>query len=363
MLYLAGAKMSMDIHILDKSHDFPAGKICPNFTEGDFTVFEDVMKFGENKDIITVEIEKINVAALLELEGQGKKVYPQSSVIEIIQDKGLQKQFYNANDIPTSHFEMYRDIGNLNKNLESGRIKFPFIQKKRRDGYDGRGVLLIKNSNDLSTAFPTDFIVEEKIEIQKELAVIVCRDVNGNTSVYDPVEMVFDPENHILLYQIAPADLTEEQFVQTKSLALLTANKIDVVGLLAIEMFLDNSGNIMVNEVAPRPHNSGHHTIEACICSQYENHLRAISSLPLGSSESRVPSLLMNLLGEDGYSGKARYQGLEDVLKMPGVYVHIYGKEETRPHRKMGHITIIDRERNKLEQKYKEVSELIKVIS
>ena len=238
---------------------------------------------------------------------------------------------------------------------------YPFIQKACTGGYDGRGVLKISSKEDLESAFPEDFIVEETVSIEKEVSVIVCGSPGGEYIVYDPVEMVFDPENHILLYQLAPADISYEHIRTCKELALDLAKQFGIVGLLAIEMFIDHSGKVLINECAPRPHNSGHHTIEAAYCSQYENHLRAISGLPLGSPKTMIPSLLLNLLGADGYAGKVKYEGLDEVLAMEGVSVHIYGKEETRPFRKMGHITIIDPEKDNLVDKYHKIRNTLTV--
>jgi 5-(carboxyamino)imidazole ribonucleotide synthase len=355
MLYLAGGNLDLNLHILDRSRKYPAGKICRHFTAGDFTQYEDVIQFGKDMDILTIEIEKINVDALDDLMGMGKTVYPSPDVIRIIQDKGKQKAFYVSHGFPTSPFQRFEDLDALKEKIQQEEIYFPFIQKACTGGYDGRGVLKISSKDELSRAFPKDFIVEESVQIEKEISIIVCGSPDGTYIVYDPVEMVFDPDNHILLYQLAPADIANEQVVKCKKLALDLAQQFGVVGLLAIEMFIDESGNVLINECAPRPHNSGHHTIEAAYCSQYENHLRAISGLPLGSPKTLIPSLLLNLLGAKGYSGKVKYEGLDEVLAMEGVSVHIYGKEETRPHRKMGHITIIDPEKDNLVRKYHKI--------
>ncbi len=363
MLFLAGAPLAMDLCLMDKDRSFPAGLISHRFTEGDFTKYEDVVQFGKDMDIVTVEIEKINARALSYLEERGVKVYPQADVITTIQDKGLQKEFFITHEIPTAEFELFDELTRLKVALQEERWTYPLIQKTRREGYDGRGVTLLKSGQDLNRAFTKDFLVERKVNIKKEIAVIVCRSVHGEMVQYDPVEMVFDPRNHILLYQKGPAEIPDKVRKKIQDLAMRTAEAFGIVGLLAIEMFLTVEGEVLINEVAPRPHNSGHHTIEACVCSQYENHLRAISGWPLGSPETLHKSLLVNLLGSPGYSGAVQYQGLRSVLAEKGVHVHLYGKKETRPNRKMGHITIIGDDHQELFEKYVNIISTFKVIA
>lgn len=363
MLFIAGSPLGMDLHIMDKSRDYPAGLICHNYYEGDFTDYDDVLHFGKTMDILTIEIEKINVRALSKLEGMGKEVYPQAGVIEIIQDKGLQKDFFIQHQIPTAAYRKYNDLEGLTIDVQSKKIEYPFIQKIRKDGYDGRGVKTIRSAADLTVAFTHDFLVEEKVDIKKEIAVIVCRTADGLMAVYDPVEMVFDPDNHILLYQVGPAEIDPLVFQKAKALAARVADAFEITGLLAIEMFLTPGDELLVNEVAPRPHNSGHHSIEACACSQYENHLRAISGFPLGSTATLRSSLLMNLLGAPGYEGPVHYEGLEEVLQIDEVHVHLYGKTDTRPYRKMGHLTITGLDRQELIEKYNKVISIFNIIS
>lgn len=363
MLYLAGAKLDMDLTIMDKSQYHPGAKVCPRFVEGNFEEYDDVIRFGTTLDIITIEIEKVNVAALFELEAQGIEVFPQARVIEIIQDKGLQKQFYEKHGLPSSKFRLYDDLTQLQQDINEAKVTFPFIQKLRKDGYDGRGVVLLKNSDDLNIAFKQYFLIEEKIDIHKEIAVMACRTQDGEMKMYDPVEMVFHPTKNILLFQQAPALVSEEQKLELLSLAKRTIEAFDMVGLLAIEMFITVQGEILINEVAPRPHNSGHHTIEGCITSQYENHLRAISKLPLGSTETVMPSLLMNVLGDENHDGPVIYEGLEEILQIPGVNLHIYGKKETKPFRKMGHINLVDADASKLKDRYEMICKHFRVIS
>lgn len=363
MLYLAGANLSVDIHLMDKSQDMPAAKVCPKYSIGDFTDYADVMAFGEDKDIITIEIENINVDALKSLEKKGKTVFPQAHIVELIQDKGLQKDFYRQHNFPTSSYRKYSSKNDLERDLLEGTVLFPFVQKMRKGGYDGRGVQIIRQQSDMFRSFPSNFLIEDLVKIEKEIAVVICRSTDGDSVTYEPVEMVFDPHNNILLYQEGPADLTEGLSMKARRLATDLADKMGIVGLLAVEMFVTVSGELLINECAPRPHNSGHHTIEACYTSQYENQLRALLQLPLGSTNTRCPSVLYNLLGEDGYTGDVLYQGISECLAIEGVNIHIYGKTETKPFRKMGHVTIIGNTKEDLLKKYNEVSSKLKVIS
>lgn len=363
MLYLAGANLAMSIKIMDSVKAGPAGLICSDFTMGDFTDYDDIVTFGQKCDIVTIEIEKINVDALKELQGQGKLVYPQPQVIELIQDKGLQKDFYKHHALKSSDYTKYDTLDQLKADLKTGKVSYPFVQKIRVGGYDGRGVQIIRSDDDLSSAFESYFIIEDVVSIEKEISVVTCRSIDGEIICYDPVEMVFDPVNNILDYQLGPALISDDLVSEAKALAFKIAEELQIVGLLAIEMFVTKDQEVYINECAPRPHNSGHHTIEACYTSQYENHLRAISGLSLGSPDLREKSVLINLLGEDGHSGPVCYQGLNEVLAVKGVNVHLYGKTTTKPHRKMGHITIVDNDSNSLMEKYKYVHKTIKVIS
>ncbi len=363
MLYLAGANLALDMHLMDSMSDGPAAKICKQYHIGDFMDYDQVMKFGRDMNVVTIEIEKINVDALKDLESEGVKIYPQPHLIAMIQDKGLQKKFYEHNKLASSRFKNYKTIEDFKIDLSKGEWTLPVVQKIRKGGYDGRGVNILKTDSDFNTAFQADFLIEEKVAIDKEIAVITCSDPSGNIIAYDPVEMVFDPVNNILKYQIEPADINAEQVTAAKDLAVSLSKKLGIVGLLAIEMFLDQDGEILINEVAPRPHNSGHHTIEASQCSQYENHLRAISGLALGDPATMTPSILINLLGEEGHVGPVVYEGLNEILSISGVHVHIYGKAETKPNRKMGHITITDSNIDRLKEKYETVVKTIKAVT
>lgn len=363
MLYLAGANMALDIALMDKSVEMPAGKISKNYFIGDFTNYDDVLAFGRDKDIITIEIENINVEALKELEKGGKTVYPQADIIELIQDKGLQKDFYKNHKFPASNYKKYNSKFDLERDLLEGAVVFPFVQKMRKGGYDGRGVQIIRNQRDMFDSFSSDFIIESLVKIKKEISVVTCRSADGEIVTYDPVEMVFDPQNHILLYQIGPAEISEQISNEAMEMASCLSEQLGIVGLLAIEMFITTDDQILINECAPRPHNSGHHSIEACHTSQYENQLRALLHLPLGSTKTIINSILYNVLGEEGFTGPVIFNGLKDILAIEGVNVHIYGKEETKPFRKMGHITIIDNDKDSLLEKYNIVSTTLNVIS
>ncbi len=363
MLYHAGNQYDIELNFMDQMEHGPVSRITPNYQIGDITSIQDVVTFGSNLDIVSIEIEKVNIDALFQLEEKGVKVYPQAHVIASIQDKGLQKRFYLDHNLPTAPFKQYDNLSSLLNDLDKGLLEFPFIQKMRKDGYDGRGVQILRSEQDLDKAFPYNFITEKRIDIDKELAVITCSDIQGNVVMYDPVEMVFHPDKNILLYQLSPAQITQEQSVQMKNIATKVTEAFGIVGLLAIEFFLTRSGDILINEVAPRPHNSGHHTIEASSTSQYENHLRAIAGMPLGAADTLSPSLLINLLGAEGYTGSVVYQGIEQVRSMDNVHVHTYGKIMTKPYRKMGHINILGKDHAMLIKKYKRILENIKVIS
>lgn len=363
MLYAPANKLDIDIRFMDSVTEGPVSKIATDYTIGDITDYDDVLAFGSNCDVISIEIEKVNCEALKVLERDGVIVYPQPDIIELIQDKGLQKDFYKQQGLPTSDFRFFDSIVELQASLASGDIQYPFVQKMRKDGYDGRGVQIIRDDSDLPQAFQSNFIIEDLVSIDKEIGLITCRDAKGNVAVYDPVEMVFHADANILLYQLGPAKLDQEVANEAKALAIKTAKSYGIVGLLAIEMFLTPTGELLINEVAPRPHNSGHHSIEATMCSQYENHLRTLTNLPLGDTKTLTPSLLMNILGAEGYTGQVHYEGLEKILALPGVNVHLYGKTTTKPFRKMGHINIVGESKEDLIAYYQYIINNFRVIS
>ncbi len=363
MLCAPAAKLDMNIHFMDKMTDGPVARISKTYSLGDITDFNDVTSFGRNVDILSIEIEKVNTKALRLLQEEGIRVFPQPDIVECIQDKGLQKEFYIERGLPTSRFEIYEGLSELRRDIGAGLWRFPFVQKLRKDGYDGRGVHMVHSEMDLKAAFTAPFIVEEKISVDIELGIVTCRNEKGEIALYDPSEMVFHPDANILLYQLAPARISKDLINEAKRIAREVTNAFGIVGLLAIELFVTTDGEILINEVAPRPHNSGHHTIEATLCSQYENHLRAICNYPLGATNTLVPSLLMNILGDEGHSGPVHYEGLEKILALPGVHVHLYGKSDTQPFRKMGHITILGHKYQHLIEQYEFIKRNLQVIT
>jgi 5-(carboxyamino)imidazole ribonucleotide synthase len=358
MLLQEAIDLNIHLHCLDPDNNAPCAKIAHSFTVGSLTDYETVINFGKDKHLISVEIENVNVEALKDLEKSGVKVFPQPHLLELIQDKGLQKQFYQEHQIPTAPFVL---IENKVELLE--KATFPIVHKLRKGGYDGRGVNVLKSKEDAENSFDSPSILEEKIPFVKELSVIVARNEKGQTKTFPAVECEFNPEANLVEFLFAPAEINSDIEKQAADLAIDVIEKLGMVGLLAVEFFLDENGNLLVNEIAPRPHNSGHHTIECNVTSQFAQHLRAILNLPLGSTEILQAGAMINLLGEKGFEGKAVYDGLEQVLEIEGVYPHIYGKEITKPFRKMGHVTITDTDLEKVKLKAKKVQGLIKVVS
>ncbi|MGM1427947.1 5-(carboxyamino)imidazole ribonucleotide synthase [Sphingobacterium lactis] len=359
MLIQEAINFNVNIHVLDPDPNAPCKKLCNQFEVGSLSDFDTVYNFGKDLDMITIEIEKVNVDALEKLEDEGVLVYPQSRVIRLIQDKGLQKQFFKQNDIPTSAFQF---ISNKD-GLANCQIALPYIQKLRKDGYDGKGVKKISSSADYADAFDAPSIVEEMVDFEKEIAVIVARNDRGDMATFPMVEMEFNPQANLVEFLISPSTYSFDIQSKAESIALKIANDLQIVGVLAVEMFLTKDGDILVNELAPRPHNSGHQTIEGNFTSQFGQHLRAIFNLPLGNTESRANAIMVNLLGEEGYEGLAEYDGIEEALSIDGVYVHLYGKKYTKPFRKMGHVCIINQDRALAIENARKVQELIKVIA
>jgi 5-(carboxyamino)imidazole ribonucleotide synthase len=342
MLLEAAVPLSLDVSILDKQKDFPAGPHTNKFTEGDFTNYDDVVAFGRDKDIVTIEIEAVNEDALRTLEAQGVKVYPQPAALKIIKDKGIQKQFYQDNGFATSKFKLFDNSEAIKTAILDGKITIPFVQKSRKDGYDGKGVFVVKSISDLANLLPGPALVEDLVDINKELAVIVSRNPDGEVKCFPVVEMEFHPVANLVEFLFTPSAIDKAVEAQAIGLATAIADKMEIVGLLAVELFLDQNGNILVNEVAPRPHNSGHHTIEGCYTSQFSQLLRAILNLPLGDTSIIQPAVMINVIGEPGFTGPPIYEGLDEALSLTGVYPHLYGKAITKPYRKMGHITIMN---------------------
>ncbi|WP_291402391.1 5-(carboxyamino)imidazole ribonucleotide synthase [Daejeonella sp.] len=359
MLIQESINFNISSHVLDPDANAPCKDLCEKFVQGSLTDYETVYNFGKNLDILTIEIEKVNVDALEQLEKEGVKVYPQSRVIRLIQDKGTQKQFFKENDIETASFQLFKNKEDLIK----ANIPFPFIQKLRRDGYDGKGVCSIKTETDLEKAFHEPSLIEEWIPFEKELAVIVARNEDGKVKTFPCVEMEFNPEANLVEFLISPSTLSTEILDLANETAIKVAERLKIVGILAVELFLTKDGKILVNEIAPRPHNSGHQSIEGNYTSQYEQLIRAIFNMPLGDTRSINHAVMINLLGEKGFEGPARYEGLNEALALDGVYLHLYGKKSTKPFRKMGHVTILDEDRQKAIEKAKFVQRTIKVKS
>lgn len=359
MFIQAAINYNISIHILDPDADAPCKNICDKFEVGSLSDYQTVYDFGKNLDLITIEIEKVNIEALEDLEKEGVIVYPQPRIIRLIQDKGLQKQFFKENNIPTAPFQLF----NTKEQLTDANLNFPYIQKLRKDGYDGKGVKKIDNSADLENAFEQPCLIENLINFEKEIAVIVARNENGEMKTFPMVEMDFNPQANLVEFLISPSTYSFDIQQRAEDIAKNIASSLSIVGILAVEMFLTPDHQILVNELAPRPHNSGHQTLEGNYTSQFEQHLRAIFNLPLGDTRSITNAIMVNLLGEKGHEGIAEYKGLEKVLEKDGVYVHLYGKKYTKPFRKMGHVTIIDEDRQNAIDKAKFVKENLKVVS
>ena len=359
MLHQSAINLNIDLKVMDPSADAPCSALIQDFHIGDLEDYDAVYEFGKSCEVLTIEIEKVNISALRKLQEEGVKVFPQPEVIEIIQDKRLQKQFYLDNNIPTSPFILTEK----RSDLEALKDKLPAVHKIGKGGYDGRGVQMIRTEEDIAKGFDAPALLEELVDYKKELAVIVARNEAGEIKAFPPVEMVFHPEHNLVEYLLSPAMCTKEENEQAIGVAKDVIQKMDMVGLLAVEMFLDKDGKILVNEVAPRPHNSGHQSIEGNFTSQYDQHLRSILNLPLGDTAIKSTSAMVNLLGEDGHTGLAKYEGLHEVLALSGVQVHLYGKKITKPFRKMGHVTISDPEINRLKEKIQIIKNKLKVIA
>ncbi len=359
MLLQAAANYPVETFVLEKDPNCPAAHLCHHFISGDITRFEDVYAFGKNLDVLTIEIEQVNIDALEKLESEGVKVVPGSAALRIIKNKISQKNFYQANQIPTSAYVVTQNLEEVrqHKNL------LPAVHKLATGGYDGRGVQIINREEEIGLGFDAPAVLEQKIGISQEISIIIAVDQQGNTAIYPPVDMVFDPKLNQLCYQLCPADLPEKVFWKADAIALKTVRQLKSPGLFAVEMFADKNEQVYVNEIAPRVHNSGHHSIEGSYSSQFDMLWRIMLGYPLGNTANIMPSALVNLVGSEGHSGTAVYVGLDQVLAMDNVFVHIYGKKETRPGRKMGHITILSREKQELLHKVNQISNILSVKS
>ncbi|MBI2723172.1 MAG: 5-(carboxyamino)imidazole ribonucleotide synthase [Bacteroidetes bacterium] len=359
MLIQNAINLNLNISILDPDKNAPCKHLVKKFTCGSLNDYETVFDFGKDKDIITIEIENVNTEALKNLEKQGVKVYPQPHIIEMIQDKGLQKMFYQRNDIPSPDFFVVENKKQIIKYADY----FPFYQKLRKGGYDGKGVCKLVNPYHLEKAFDAPCVLERLVDFEKELSVLVARNESGEIKCFPVVECEFNPELNLVEFLFSPASIKKKTEKEAIEIATQLAEKLGIVGLLAVEFFLTKDGKLLVNEIAPRPHNSGHQTIEGNITSQFEQFWRAILNLPLGDTSIVKASVMVNLLGDFGHEGVAIYQGMDDVLKFSGVYIHLYGKKHTKPFRKMGHTTIVDEDIIKAKQKAKIVKQMLRVIS
>ncbi len=363
MLIQAANPLAIPIHILDPNPNCPASMWTSNLTVGDFRDYDAVYQFGQTVDVLTIEIEQVNIEALLQLQKEGKTVHPNPAKVQIIQDKGLQKDFFKKHQIATSDYQVFPNKKAVLAAIEANELQLPFVQKLRQFGYDGRGVQVIRTEADLDDLFEEPSLVEDLVDIDKELSVVVTKGKSGEIVCFDAVEMEFNPKANLVEFLFAPANISTAIATKAQELAIEVSKAFDIQGLLAVELFLTKGGEVLVNEVAPRPHNSGHHSIEACYTSQYQQHLRSILDLPLGNTALKMPAVMVNVLGEPNHTGKAKYNGLTECLEMKGVYVHLYGKEITKPFRKMGHITILDPDLEMAKKKARKVLELLKVVS
>ena len=363
MLLTETRKFDITTKVLDPSPDAPCRIACNTFVQGNLTDFNTVYNFGKDVEVLTIEIENVNVEALEKLQTEGVKVYPSPQTIKNIQNKATQKQFYATHDIPTAPFQVFQNTESLKKAINEQQLSLPFVWKSARFGYDGNGVKIVRQLTDLNLLPNDQCIAESLVPFKKELAVIVARNAKGQVRTYPVVEMEFHPEANQVEYVLCPARIEEAVAQKARTIAIQVAQAFEVVGLLAVELFQTENDEILVNEVAPRPHNSGHYSIEAAYTNQFEQHLRAILNLPLGSTESKVAGVMVNLVGAEGYQGKVVYENIEQIMAMEGVTPHIYGKKETRPFRKMGHVTIVNPNINKARQIAEQVKNTIRVIA
>ena len=357
MLLQAAANYTVDTYVLENDPECPAAHLCHHFTKGDITGFEAVYAFGKGLDAITIEIESVNVEALEKLEQEGVKIYPSPAAIRIIKNKIIQKQFYQDHGIPSAAF-----IVTQNKADTEAQSHFlPAVHKIAEGGYDGKGVQVLNDAGDFKKAFDAPGVLEKKVAIKKEIALIVAMNDAGATAIYPAAEMMVNPALNLLDYQISPALLPDKVIWAAEAIAIKLVKALKSPGLFAVEMFVDQNDTIWVNETAPRVHNSGHHTIEANHCSQYDMLWRIILQYPLGNTAPILPAAIINIIGAEGYSGVAAYEGLEEVLKIDNAFVHLYGKKLTKPGRKMGHVTVLHSSYHDLKHKANKIKNLLKV--
>jgi 5-(carboxyamino)imidazole ribonucleotide synthase len=359
MLLQAAANYPVETYVLENDSDCPAAHLCHHFIKGDIRNFDDVYNFGKGLQALTIEIESVNDEALEKLESEGVKIYPKPSALRTIKNKVLQKEYYAANGIPTAEYFVTDNLAAVR-----GRVDFlPAVHKLAMGGYDGRGVQIIRSREDIDKGFDAPSILEKLVDIHKEIAQIIAINEKGETAIYPPVDMVFDARLNLLDYQISPAELPQNTLWKVEAIAMRVAKELKSPGIFAVELFVTRQGEVFVNETAPRVHNSGHHTIEGNYSSQFDMLWRVILGYPMGNTEPILPGAIVNLVGAEGCNGEAHYEGLEEVLQMDNVFVHIYGKKETKAGRKMGHVTIISREKQDLVHKAHKIKNTLKVIS
>lgn len=363
MLLYDTRKFDIATHVVDPSAEAPCRIACDHFEQGDLMDFDTVYNFGQKVDVLTFEIESVNVDALQKLEDEGKKVFPSAATLRNIQDKGVQKRFYLNHQIPTASFQLFDSLSALSTAISDGGVSLPFVWKSCTGGYDGKGVSVIRNTENLQGLPDVPCIAEDMIPFKNELAVIVARNTQGEVRTYPVVEMEFHPEANQVEYVICPARIDNKVAQKARDVAEKVSKAFEHVGLLAVEMFQTQEDEILVNEVAPRPHNSGHYSIEASYTNQFEQHLRAVLGLPLGRTDSKVGGIMVNLVGAEGHTGDVHYEGIEAIMDMDGVTPHIYGKKQTRPFRKMGHVTIVHEDLAEARRVAEEVKNTIKVIT
>lgn len=362
MLCQAASNWSLPTLVMDQKNA-PTEFMATEYIVGDIQNENDVLQFGRKVDVLTIEIEHVNIEALFQLEKEGVEIHPKPSALKLIKDKGLQKQFYKKNNILTAPFELYDNKAAILQALHYGLLNFPFVQKTRSGGYDGKGVQIIKNEAEVDLIIDTASVIEQLADIDLEIAVIAARNKNGEIKCFDAVGMEFHGDANLVEELVCPANIPNIIESKAKLIASEIIEKLDICGLLAVEYFHNKDGSLWVNEVAPRPHNSGHHTIENCYTSQYQQHIRGVMNYPLGSTTTRCPAMLLNLLGEEGEIGEAKYQGFDEIIALEGVFPHLYGKKETKPFRKMGHITIIGDKFEDISQKAAFVKNKLKVVA
>ena len=361
MLLSESTRYDIFSKVLDPNPNAPCSTIANEFTVGDLTNYQDVINFCEDVDVVTVEIENVNSDALAFLESKGKKVFPSASTLKTIQNKSIQKDFYKNNNLPTSKYKNYNSLTELLYDFNKNKIQLPAVWKSAKFGYDGKGVKIIENSDDLNSLPDVECLIEDKVVIKKEISVIVARNEDGEQACFPVVEMEFNPTSNLVEYIMCPADISKELEDCAVSVAIKTAQRLNCVGLLAVELFITNEDEILINEVAPRPHNSGHHTIECCMTSQFDQHIRSILNLPLGNTAIKIPGIMVNLVGENKVEGDVVYQNINKVFEMDGVYTHIYGKKKSRLNRKMGHITVANKDISEAIHIGKKIKQIVKV--